>query len=496
MSLMVLVVIIYLLIFKRRSFHLGSYRRLSFEIKQNGDADIRLKENDMKKVIRTLVAVLAMALSFSGKVFALDGSWRGELTLGQIKLPLVFHFSEMPDGKTLCTLDSPSQGAKDIPAEVVFCISDSIILTINAIGASYTGRVADDVIVGVFRQQGYEFPLCLSPDIPIEERRPQTPKPPFPYQAIDTAFTTYDGTVMGATLTIPLNAISKKNPAVVMISGSGPQNRDEELFEHKPFAVIADYLARHGIASLRYDDRGTGKSTGNHKTATTYTFKDDALSGIKFLRSIATVGKVGALEHSEGGTIAFMLGSELETDFIISLAGMAITGKETLMRQNGHGFDAMNLSVTDKENSLKLLELLFDTMAEQALRKMPAEIDVDSLIGAAQLVVPQQVITSVKTTQRVRTLWFDTFLTLNPRDYLGKVKCPTLAINGEKDVQVNVDNIDVIKELVPHAKTIPMSGLNHLMQHAVTGDVSEYGEIRETISPEVLDAIVMFVKAL
>lgn len=285
-------------------------------------------------------------------------------------------------------------------------------------------------------------------------------------------------------------------PAVVMVTGSGPQNRDEELFEHKPFAVIADFLARNGIASLRYDDRGTGKSTGNHYTATTFTFKDDAQSGVEFLRTVASIGKVGVLGHSEGGTIAFMLGGEGKADFIVSLAGMTISGKETLMRQNSHGLDALGLSDADKENSLKLISRLFDTMIEQAHRGVPTEIDVDSLARVAQVSVLPQIAESLKATQKIRTKWFDAFLMLNPREYLKNVKCPILAINGEKDVQVSADNLDVVKELVPHAKTMPMLGLNHLLQHAETGEVAEYGEIRETISPEVLDAIVQFIKSL
>lgn len=430
----------------------------------------------------------------SNTVFGLNGAWRGSLDLGQMKLPLTFNFSETPSGETQCIIDSPSQGAKGIPTEVVLCTPDSISLTCNAIRASYTGRITDDTVKGHFTQHGYRFPLDLTTDNPQENRRPQTPKPPFPYSVTDTTFTAPDGAVMSATLTIPLNASSRKMPGVVMVTGSGPQNRDEEFCEHKPFAVIADFLARNGIASLRYDDRGTGKSTGNFLTSSTLTFKDDAVSGIEFLRSVGCIGPVGVLGHSEGGSIAFITGAEGKADFIISLAGMAISGKETMMRQNSHSLDNLKLSDTDKTNSLKMIELVFDAMAAQAKQGKGAPIDIDALIADNGLKVPQEIVQSVKMSQKSRGPWVDTFVTLNPREYLGMVKCPLLAVNGEKDTQVYPDNLTVIKELVPHAEILLMPGLNHLMQHAVTGEVSEYSEISETISPEVLDAIVRFVK--
>lgn len=446
-----------------------------------------------KNLIRFLSLSLILILS-SVSVYGLTGSWRGNLNVGQMKVPLVFNFSESPAGETQCTLDSPSQGAKGIATEVVLCSADSIALTCNVIGASYTGRISSDVIKGRFKQRGYEFPLDLTPDSPVYERRPQTPKPPFPYSVIDTTFTAPDGAVMSATLTLPLTPDSRKMPAVVMVTGSGPQNRDEEYCDHKPFAVIADCLARNGIASLRYDDRGTGKSTGNFITSTIHTFKDDATSGIDLLRSMPCIGKTGVLGHSEGGTIAFMIGAEGKADFIISLAGMSISGKETLMRQNSHNLDKLNLSEEEKSSSLKLIELEFDEIARQVKDGVSVTIDIDALAADNGMQVPQQIVQSLKMTQKTRWPWFDSFLTLNPREYLGKVKCPTLAINGEKDTQVYHDNLDVIKELVPQATTMLMPGLNHMMQHAVTGEIAEYDEIRETISTDVLDAIVKFIE--
>ena len=447
----------------------------------------------MKNLSRICILIAVVIIS-AVDVYALTGSWRGTLNLGQMKVPLVFNFSETATRETQCTMDSPSQGAKGIATEVVLCTADSLSLTCKAIGVSYTGKISAGSINGRFSQRGYVFPLDLTPDSPEEERRPQTPRPPFPYNVIDTTFTAPDGAVMSATLTLPSSPDSRKIPAVAMVTGSGPQNRDEEYFDHKPFAVIADFLARNGIASLRYDDRGTGKSTGDFLTSTTFTFKGDAVSGIEFLRSIACIGSVGILGHSEGGTIAFMAGGEDKADFIVSLAGMAISGKETMMRQNKHALDKYGLSDADKTNSLKIIGIVFDTIARQVRNGVTAPIDIDSIVAANGVRLPQQIIQSLKMTQSTRAPWVDSFLTINPREYLANVKCPMLAINGEKDMQVNPDNLSVIKEFVPKAETMLMPELNHLLQHAVTGEITEYDEIRETISPDVLEAIVQFIK--
>ncbi len=448
----------------------------------------------VKRSMRLFVAVLVLLLMAAGDAYGLTGAWRGELPVGQMKLPLVFSFTEDADGQTHCTLASPSQGVEGLPCEMEPCSGNAVSLTCSAIGASYEGSITTGLIVGTFSQRGYSFPLILSPESPVEDRRPQTPRPPFPYQTIDTTFTAPDGAVMAATLTLPASiAPGEKVPAVVMVTGSGPQNRDEELFEHKPFAVIADCLARNGIASLRYDDRGTGKSTGDFRSATTATFKDDALSGIRFLRGVAPVGKVGVLGHSEGGTIAFMIGAGGEADFVVSLAGMAESGKETLMRQNRHGISLLHLPATDVENCLSLIDKWFDTMAAQARRGVSAPIDADSIARASGLHVPEEVMASIRMSQQVRTPWFDAFIILNPADYLKQIRCPILAVNGEKDKQVHPDNLTIVRNLAPQAEVLLMPGLNHLLQHAGTGEVSEYGTIRETIAPEVLDAIVRFI---
>lgn len=437
-----------------------------------------------------------MSVLACADAMALTGRWRGDLAVGGRKLPLVFVFTESADGSTGCSLDSPSQGAKDIPAEVTLCTADSIALTCKAIGATFSGRIADGEIAGRFAQSGFSFPLLLSREQPIEERRPQTPREPFPYTVTDTAFVSADGTRLCGTITMPSVERGRKVPAVVMISGSGPQNRDEEIFEHRPFAVIADYLARNGIASLRYDDRGTALSGGDFKSSTTYIFRDDARSAITFMRGIEGVGPTGALGHSEGGTIAFMLGAESTPDFIVALAGMAVPARETLLAQNRRALDRMPLDSVTKANTMALIGILFDSIAAQCRRGERHTIDIDSIARSSGLAVPAMIANSLKATERARTPWFDTCLTLDPAEYLDKVTCPVLAINGDLDTQVEAtSNIAAIKKHVKGADTRIMPGLNHLMQHAETGDSSEYGEIAETISPEVLELILGFCRA-
>lgn len=449
----------------------------------------------MKNFIRLSGLVVFMAVMFCAEAFALNGGWRGELALGEMRIPLVFNFVENGAGETSCTMDSPSQGAKGIPVTVVLCTSDSISLECNSIGARFNGNISKETIEGKFVQHGFTFPMTLKPDAPLQERRPQTPQPPYPYIVKDTVFMAPDGVALSGTISMPVLEKNQTVPAVVMVTGSGPQNRDEEMLDHKPFAVIADYLARNGVASLRYDDRGTGKSKGDFVKSTTYTFKDDAKSGIEFMRMVPGIGKTGVLGHSEGGTIAFMLGAENVPDFIISLAGLAVPGKDGLVAQNARSLDKSGITGKDKENSLALISCLFDEMAEQGKAGISTPIDPDSLAKAHGIVVPQEVLSTLKSTQKIRTSWFDILLGIDPEEDIASIKCPLLAINGDKDTQVEAEpNLAVIKKNCPKAEIRMMPSLNHLMQHAQTGDMAEYNEIRETISPEVLEIILEFIK--
>lgn len=447
-------------------------------------------------VIKKIIAVLASLAWVGASAVAIDGSWRGELNLGQIKLPLVFNF-KTANGVTTATLDSPNQGVKGVASDVVYCSSDSVAVDVPSIGAAFRGHIAGDSISGSFSQRGYTFPMTLTPERSLAERRPQTPMPPFPYTSVDTTFTAPDGAVLAATLTLPegvtLDAVND-TPIVVMVTGSGPQNRDEELFEHRPFAVIADRLARAGIASLRYDDRGTAKSGGDFASSTTMTFKDDAGSAVDFARSLAPAAKVGILGHSEGGSIALLLAAEGKPDFVVSLAGMTVGGKDALMAQNRHTLDKAGITGQPADDSMRLVEAVFDHIASGASDKF----DVDSFVAANNLEVPEPIMASVRgNVQTSSAPYMKELLNMRPADSLGDINCPVFAVNGTLDTQVaSGPNLALIRELVRDARVKEYPGLNHMLQHAVTGESTEYGTITETISPEVLDDICAFITAL
>ena len=279
----------------------------------------------MKKLFLTLVLAFIGMTAFAQNI---SGTWNGELVAGIQKIPLVLNLTA--EGK--CTLDSPQQGAKGIPANVDFLSADSLKVSVNSLNASYAAHLENGELKGVFTQNGFKLPLNLKPGEPAKAIRPQTPQLPYPYETEEVTFTNDKaGATLAGTLTVPADA----KCVLLMVTGSGAQNRDEEVFEHKPFAVIADRLARAGIATLRYDDRATGKSVGGmDANVTTKDFADDALAGIEWLRHSGRFKKVGILGHSEGGSIAFMLGAQKKVDFIVSLAGPAVTGDSILLAQN------------------------------------------------------------------------------------------------------------------------------------------------------------------
>lgn len=308
-----------------------------------------MSNNKFKKAVASALALVFLP----AQAQTVDGSWNGKLDIGTAKLNVVFNFCKGDDGKTLCTLDSPDQGAKGIPATVEYISEDSVAVTVPAIMAKYNGRVREGKIDGTFAQAGMSHKLVLSPGF-VEIKRPQTPKPPFPYITEEVTFSNAkDGTVLSGTLSLPLmRSISKKVPVVLMVTGSGQQNRDEELLGHKPFLVIADFLARHGIATLRYDDRGVGKSTGNVSDVTMTSNMLDAIAGIDFIRKDDRFSKVGMLGHSEGGTIAFLSASKYadKLDFIVSMAGTGVRGDSIIIFQNRVMLESSGAPQTDIEN--------------------------------------------------------------------------------------------------------------------------------------------------
>ena len=408
----------------------------------------------MKKTL-LLLCFLCSFFSVSAQ-YTMDGVWTGKLNVGPQTLTLVLHVAHEASGNAVCSLDSPDQGAMNIPVKSDYCSADSINISLEQLGLSYQGRLKGDEIVGTF-MQGATFPLTLKRG---EEtlKRPQNPMEPFPYKTEEVTFTNAaDKATLVGTLSYSTDYKKGKTPVVLMVTGSGQENRDEEIFGHKPFLVIADYLARHGVASLRYDDRGFGKSTGGDvKHATTADFARDAASGIEFLRTLKCFSKVGVLGHSEGGSIAFMLGAKGKVDFVISMAGIGVRGDTALTAQAN-----------------RLLEL-----SGQPMRLSTLQYHVNAYMK--------------------KSPWLNFFMDYDPSGDITKTLCPVMAINGERDVQVisSLNLIGIKAHLTENPKNFVKEypALNHLFQHCTTGNVSEYRMIEETISPEVLEDIVRFIK--
>ena len=425
-------------------------------------------------MILALMAVAVVTLK------AQTGAWTGKLKVSGVELALIFNI-----GEESATLDVPDQGAKGIPVEVSRDAVGGITLNVPAINASFKGLWAGKVIAGTFTQHGMSFPMTLTPGAPVV-RRPQTPVGPFPYATEEVSFTNGDAVLKG-TLTLPDNC-DRKTPVLIMVTGSGLQNRDEEMFSHKPFAVIADAFARAGIATLRYDDRGFGESTGDVVLCTTEDLKNDALAGVKLLRD--RFERVGVIGHSEGGTIALMLAGERQIDFAVSLAGMIVSGAETLLAQNRRAFESAGLPESEVEAFTRLLSDTFTAIRTRAPLPSADNYDItDALRKNYAAALPS-----------LRTPYMEFFLGLDLSASLSGITCPVMALNGTKDTQVQCDrNIAVLKAGLPsNSRSVIRAedGLNHLFQHCVTGEVSEYKNIEETFSPEVLSEMIAWIKTL
>ena len=425
----------------------------------------------MIKKILIITIILLYAISNSN---AQTGTWSGKLDVQGIKLSLVFNL----DGDKP-TMDSPDQGVRGLAAQVERGLEGKISIKVPSLAINYEGVWQENKIVGTFNQMNVSLPLTLTPG-EDKPNRPQTPVGPFPYATEEVSFAN-GNYILNGTLTLP-KGYSRKTPVLLMVTGSGQQNRDEELFDHKPFAVIADALARAGVATLRYDDRGFGDSSAKPMEWTTDDFKSDALAGLELLRE--RFDKVGVLGHSEGGTIAMMIAAEKKADFIVSLAGMAISGTETLLWQNRIALKGLGFTDDQVNSYCKMLETAFDVRVNGGRMPNPDDYDVpESLMQNYWAVVAQ-----------IQMPYMIHFLSLDTRSILGNVTCPVLALNGSKDNQVDHEsNLSAIRNGLPansknYIETI--EGVNHLFQHCKTGQVPEYRTIEETFAPEVLEIIV------
>ena len=427
----------------------------------------------MKKLVLLLILCL-VTIATKAQGGDVKGAWSGKLNVYGTELTLVFHLDSVN-----CTLDSPDQGIKGVPAKLEHTAT-GIKVTVASINASYEGVNMGESIMGTFKQHGQSFPLTLKPGT-VKRNRPQTPVGPYPYQTQEVSFSNGSAVLKG-TLVLPENH-TQNTPVLLMVTGSGLQNRDEEIFEHKPFAVIADALARQGIATLRYDDRGFGGSTGDLVNVTTEDLKNDALAGVELLRK--QFKRVGILGHSEGGTIGLMLAAEGKVDFVVSLAGGVVSFEKTLLDQNRWTLQQAGYSQDVTDRYCTALESLFDELKaggnpEPTNHGLPTELEQNLQMAKAQSSTP----------------YMRYFLGLDLTDRLGRITCPVLALNGTKDRQVNgEENLNALRNGLAGQKEIRViEGVNHLFQHCNTGNPSEYKDIEETFAPEALEIIVTWMK--
>ena len=461
----------------------------------------------MRKVAFTIMLGLSALVMFGQDV---TGQWNGILKVPGAQLRLVFHVEKTDTGYA-STMDSPDQGANGLPVETTTFADATIRFTIPAAGIEYEGVLGSDgVIAGNFKQAGQLFPMNLTREVIEKEilKRPQEPTKPYPYHSEDITFKNEKaGIELAGTLTLP----NKEGvfPVVILISGSGPQNRDEELLGHKPFLVLSDYLTRNGIAVLRYDDRGTAASKGNFGTATSKDFATDVEAGVAYLlgRKEINKKKIGLIGHSEGGVVAPMVAANSKNiAFIVLLAGTGIPGGELLLLQQAliskvygvsdedvakaqdynRGAYAIVTASTDIEQLKTDLTSYYNTrFKDNPDFEVPQGMTADELI---QSMVDQ-----------LANPWMQYFIQHDPAPVLEKVKCPVLALNGEKDLQVPPkENLGAIAAALKKGKnkkftTQEMPGLNHLFQECTTGSPEEYATIEQTISPAALTQILTWV---
>jgi uncharacterized protein len=425
----------------------------------------------------------------------IDGAWMGRLDIGTLRLRVVFRITNTQDGLT-ATLDSPDQGMHGLPGTAVSRDGSLLKIETNQIDGTFTGKIASDLasIDGTWTQHGSSNPLVLKPlkdESEVEVKRPQNPVRPYPYHEEEVSYDNkMENVTLAATLTIPKG--KGPFPAVLLITGSGPQDRDESLLGHKPFLVLSDYLTRHGIIVLRADDRGVGKSTGVFASGTTSDFATDAEAGVAYLKTRAEVNshKIGLIGHSEGGVIAPMIAARnKDVAFIVMMAGTGVPGDQVIVAQGEAIEIAMGKSKEEAaKNASKEREMLTLVETEKDEAKLESELKEKMAGDVPEAQIGMQI-------KQVTSPWFRYFLTYDPATALRKVPCPVLVLNGEKDKQVLPEqNLPAIRRALEdggnkHFEIDEMPGLNHLFQTASTGAPAEYAEIEETMSPVALEKI-------
>lgn len=467
----------------------------------------------MKKFI-TAGILLVSSLYSLAQSEKFIGIWEGELDAGVQKLKMVFSFKKNTNGVMVVSIQAPQQSPMQIPADtLVFLSPTEISLQKKQFNMSFTGKLINDSTINGNFVQGMHVPLELKKvqkaSATEQIKRPQTPKPPFPYKSVDIKFPNKKGGFdLAGTLTLPDTVKGKTYPAVVLISGSGAQDRDETILGHKPFAVIADHLTKKGFAVLRYDDRGTAGSGGSRATATTADYADDTRAAVEYLKTNAFINKnkIGLIGHSEGGMIAPMVAaSSKDIQYIVLLAGPGIPCIDLLAEQNVAIFKANGMNPASADAYGPMFKSLTAAIIQ-------AKDTAEAFSKGAKLVEEWNVSPEIKETFRVVTAadkaayvksmveelyhpWFRYFLSYKPAPVLQQLSCAVLALNGSKDIQVlPASNLAGIEASLKKSrsknyevKEIPQ--LNHLFQTCRQCTLAEYGELEESFSPAALEVI-------
>ncbi len=454
--------------------------------------------------MRLVIGCLFWAATVHAQAVDVSGKWLGTLDAGGTKLRLALHIEKASDGYT-AKMDSIDQGANGIPMSGITVSGMEFRFQVPKVAGSYEGKISADQkqISGTWSQGPGSLPLRFERTdvLPGARQRPQEPKKPYPYDEIEVSYENAAQKIkLAGTLTVPKEG--RPAPAVLLLTGSGPQDRDESLMGHKPFLVLADHLTRHGIAVLRVDDRGVGGSTGSVTQSTSADFAADALAGVGFLKSRPEIdaARIGLLGHSEGGIVA-PIAATLSKDiaFIVLLAGTGVSGEEILYVQAELLLRASGVAdpgvVANRARQKKLFEILrAEKDNVEAEKKLRAVIE-ESVAQESEEERKKGLGPAMAQLRQMLTPWFRSFLSLDPSESLRKVTCPVLALNGELDLQVSSkQNLPAIAKALEEggnrAYTIrKFAGLNHLFQTAKTGLVSEYSQIEETIAPVVLETI-------
>lgn len=464
------------------------------------------------KIFVALILTILLSVPGYCAESGIEGIWVGALKVSVVDLRIVFKISKNEDGSLKAAMDSPDQGAENIQVNKVTFENGKLHLESQVIMGTYDGTLQPDgSIEGTWKQGGLSFPLVLKRTEEAPKlHRSQEPVKPYPYIEEDVVYENTDaGIKLAGTLSIPRTG--GPFPAVILISGSGAQDRNETVVGHRPFLVLADYLTRKGIAVLRVDDRGVGGSTGNVMESTSEDFAGDVLAGVEFLKARKEIDpkKIGLIGHSEGGIIAPMAAvKSSDVAFIVLMAGTGLDGKRILELQSdlilksiGASEDVLALEHSSNEQIFEILKNEKDNLvAEKKIRRLMADVlgklseQEKEAMGVSEGAIEIQL-------KMILSRWFRFFLEYDPKPTLMKVKCPVLAMCGELDLQVPPkENLTAIEEALKAggntSYTIKeLSGHNHLFQRAKTGAISEYAKIEETISPLTLETIAQWILA-